>query len=73
MNFEEGFHRIGIVVMVVALVLGTLAFVAGEPGGAILITVGVLFVGFSLLYAAAYVIKGFMKKTSEGKNEDQAL
>jgi len=60
-------------VLAVALVLGTLVFVAGELGAAIAITVGVLLVGFSLLYAAAYVTKGFMKKTGESKDEDQAL
>jgi len=70
MNFEEGFRRIGVVVLVVALVPGILALVAGDPGAALAITVGILFVGFSFLYAAAYVMKGFMKKTGEGKNED---
>jgi len=73
MNFEEGFHRIGIVVFAIALVLGIPIFIAGDPGAAIAITVGVLLVGYGLLYAAAYVTKGFMKKTDESKNEDQTL
>ena len=73
MNFEEGFRRIGIVVMAVALVLGVLTFVAGAPALSIWITVGVLLVGYGLLYAAAYVARGFMKKTDESKGEGQAL
>ncbi len=73
MNFEEGFRRIGIVVLAAALVLGAIAFVIGARLAAICISAGVVLVGFSLLYAATYVTKGFMKKTDESKNEDQAL
>ena len=72
MNFEEGFRRIGIVIWVIAFGLGTIAFAMNLYGAAIAITGGVLLVGYGLLYATAYVARGFMK-TGESKNEDQAL
>lgn len=70
MNFEEGFRRIGVVVVFVALILGVLALIMGSPSLAISISGGVVLVGLGLLYAGAYVAKGFMKNTSESKDED---
>lgn len=73
MNFEEGFRRIGIVIWVSALGLGAIAFAVNLYVLAIVIAGGIVLVGYALLYAAAYVTKGFMMKTEEGKNEDKTL
>jgi hypothetical protein len=70
MNLEEGFRRIGIVTVWVAVILGTLLFVAGEFILGFVIAIGVIFVGFVILYVVAYVIKGFMKQSDEEKDKD---
>ena len=70
MNFEEGFRRIGIVTIWVAVILGILLFVAGEFVLGISIAIGIILAGFGLLYVVAYVIRGFMKQSDEGKDKD---
>ena len=70
MNLPEGFRRIGIVTIWVAVILGILLFVAGEFVLGISIAVGIILAGFGLLYVVAYVIRGFMKQSDEGKDKD---
>lgn len=70
MNLEEGFRKIGVVTIWVAVILGILLFVAGEFVLGISIAVGIILAGFGLLYVVAYVIRGFMKQSDEGKDKD---
>jgi hypothetical protein len=70
MNLEEGFRRIGIVIICTGIILGIVSFTAGEFALGFLIAVGVIFAGFVLLYVVAYVIKGFMKQSYEKQSED---
>ena len=70
MNLEEGFRRIGVAMVCAGAILGIIFFAVGQFVLGISIGVGVIFVGFCLLYVVAYVIKGFMKQTDEGKDKD---
>jgi len=70
MNLEEGFRKIGVVTIWVAVILGILLFAVGKPTLGIVIAVGVILVNFGLLYVVAYVIKGFMKPSDENKDKE---
>lgn len=73
MNFVEGFRRIGIVILVIALCFGgTFALIFRKPVFGIVIAGCVVLLGNVFLCAAEYVAKGFMKKTTPGKGKDQA-
>jgi hypothetical protein len=68
-NLEEGFRRIGTVIMCTGIILGIIAFANGAFLLGFLIAVGVVFVGHVLLFVTAYVIKGFMKQSNEEKDK----
>ena len=70
LNLEEGFHRIGTVIICTGVILGIILFAAGESVLGISIAVGVIFVGFVLLFVVAYVIKGFMKQSNEEEDKE---
>jgi hypothetical protein len=68
-NFEEGFRRIGNVIICIGIILGIITFASGEYVLGISIAVGVIVVGHVLLFVLAYVMKGFMKQSNEEKNQ----
>lgn len=73
LNLEEGFHRIGTVIICTGIILGSIVFANGGFLLGFLIAVGVIFVGFALLFIVAYVIKGFMKQSNEEKTKIKSL
>lgn len=70
MNFEEGFRRIGVVTLWIAVILAIVLFAAGEFILGTWIAEAIILIGFGLLYVMAYVIKGFMKQSDKGKDKD---
>jgi hypothetical protein len=69
-NLEEGFRRIGTVIICTGIILGIICFANGEFVLGISIAMGVIFVGHVLLFVTAYVIKGFMKQIDEEEGKD---
>jgi hypothetical protein len=67
MNLEEGFRRIGKATYWIALIIGILAlFGTGNLLFAFLIGFAVIM----LFHITAYVMKGFLKESDEGKDKD---
>lgn len=69
LNLEEGFHRIGIVIICTGIIFGIITFANGEFVLGISIAAGIILVGYVLLLVTAYVMKGFMKQSDKKKDK----
>lgn len=62
MNYEEGYRRIGIVIICMALIVGGFYCISGEFVKAIALAAFIVVAGYGLMWVSGYVIRGFMKK-----------
>ena len=71
MNFEEGFRRIGVGIVLVSLFVGVVTtFLCGKIFTGVIVGAGLVAFLFLLLRLTVYAIKGFMKKDNENNNVD---